>query len=54
MDKSELKAIAYELFNLTAKLVQLVDLDEIERQQYLEEVKKTAVTKLLTFHLIGN
>lgn len=52
MDKSELKAIACELFNLTAKLVQLVDFDEIERENYLVEVKKIAKTKLLVFRSI--
>lgn len=39
-DLQHVKAIAEQMFSLSAELLRLVDMDETERRLFLEEVKK--------------
>lgn len=39
-DLQHIKAIAEQMFSLSAELLRLVDMDETERRLFLEEVKK--------------
>ncbi len=39
-NSDEVKTIAEQMLALSAKLLQLVDMDETERRRFIEEVKK--------------
>lgn len=39
-NSDEVKTIAEQMLALSAKLLQLVDMDETERRRFVEEVKK--------------
>ena len=45
----ELKTIAEQMFELSAKLLRLVDRDETERKSFIEQVKKIGMEKYYNF-----
>lgn len=48
-NSDEVKTIAEQMLALSAKLLQLIDMDETERRRFVEEVKKMRTEKYCNF-----
>ena len=48
-DLQHIKTIAEQMFSLSAELLRLVDLDEVERARLIEDVKKMPPVRFCTF-----
>ena len=51
-NSDEVKIIAEQMLALSAKLLQLVDMDETERRRFVEEVKKMHTGRLYNSHVL--
>ena len=51
-NSDEVKTIAEQMLALSAKLLQLVDMDETERRRFVEEVKKMRRGRFCNSHVL--